>query len=110
MVNWDSNILAHIPLGTEDKLCNPEFPIPICNIYGDKDHVGLLYEDEYGKKVIEANKTKWGDQSKYLIIPGGDHILYKDNPLAYTNAIINCITDENLPLPTLEEQKNEKKE
>ena len=101
MVNFDTSLLAHLPLGTEDKLCNPDFPIPICFIYGGIDFM-LLYEDEYGKKVVEINKLKFGDQSQNVIVPDADHVLYKDNPLAYANAIINALTNENLPIPAKE--------
>ena len=39
MVLFNPLLRAHLPLGTEDKLASPTFPIPISIFYGDDDWV-----------------------------------------------------------------------
>jgi len=56
MVNFGINLKSHLPLGTEEKLANPDFPIPISFIYGDNDWVYHFVDQDYAKTCVEANK------------------------------------------------------
>jgi len=47
-------MFAYHPLGTREKFRRPDFPFPICFIYGEKDWM-RLWEDECGKYVITYN-------------------------------------------------------
>ena len=47
--------MSHLPLGTEEKLSNPDFPIPISFIYGDQDWVYNFVDGDYAKNCVQAN-------------------------------------------------------
>ena len=59
MVNFDTNLYAHLPLGTEDKYMNPAgFPIPISYIFGDRDYMRTV-ELDFTKQIVDINKEKF---------------------------------------------------
>lgn len=39
MILFNSNLVAKIPLSQEDRLANPDFPLPISVIFGEQDWV-----------------------------------------------------------------------
>jgi hypothetical protein len=45
MLMFNPTLTAELPLGTKDKLGNPEFPVPISFFYGDEDWVVNVDED-----------------------------------------------------------------
>ena len=46
MVNFDTDLYAHFPLGTEDKYMNPDgFPIPVSFVYGESDYMRAVELD-----------------------------------------------------------------
>ena len=98
---FDDDIICHVPLGTKDKLCNPDFPVPISLVYGANDWMDF-YEAHFGKEVIRVNKSKFGALSTLTTVPDSKHVFQKENPLAYRNAIVNALTGENLPILSLE--------
>lgn len=53
-MNFNFSLEAHLPLGTKEKLANPEFPIPVSFIYGDNDWTRVVDQD-FCKVCIQAN-------------------------------------------------------
>jgi hypothetical protein len=47
MVEFEAGIQARVPLTNKDKLCNPNFPLPISFIYGEHDWTLRLDKDAY---------------------------------------------------------------
>lgn len=45
LIMFNPTLTAHLPLGTPDKLGNPDFPVPISFFYGDEDWVANVDED-----------------------------------------------------------------
>ena len=54
MVNFETTMLAYLPLATPKKLMNPNFPIPISIIYGDSDFMSRI-EGKIGNEIVELN-------------------------------------------------------
>ncbi len=54
MVLFDLRLQAHHPLGTENKLCNPCFPLNFSFVYGDSDWVRSIDLD-YARYCVESN-------------------------------------------------------
>ena len=54
MVNFNFSLEAHLPLGTEEKYSNPDFPIPFSFIYGEKDWTRIVDKD-CAKQCVEIN-------------------------------------------------------
>jgi len=82
-------------LESQDKLANPNFPIPVGFIYGDNDWVTNC-ELDAPQRVAEANPDK--AKSHALICPGAGHNLHMDNPISLSNMIINELLGENRPV------------
>ena len=84
MITFNQALVAALPLGTPEKLANPDFPIPVSFIMGDVDWVRFADED-YGKVCIEANlinknpDLKYNDRGNYSILPSSGHQLHMDN-------------------------------
>ena len=82
------------PLGHETMLCNKDFPIPVSFMYGDDDWVRAV-DENFGQKVVDANSNAG---SKYHLVKSAGHNLHMDNPLVFSNHIINDLLDDNLPI------------
>ena len=67
------------PLGTEEKLKNKDFPIPISFIYGEQDWTPFVDENS-AEKVVEANKILHGDNSNLTLISKAGHNMHMENP------------------------------
>ena len=106
MVNFDLTLHAHLPLGTEDKLADPNFPIPVSFFYGSRDWVRMIDKD-FAQNCVAANQEKFPDSSKFIEIPDSDHNMHMDNPQALCNGIINELLGENLPIVGLDEQEED---
>jgi len=52
--NYETFDLPNIPLGTPDKLLNPDFKKPICMIYGEKDWIRKK-ENEFGYDIVQLS-------------------------------------------------------
>ena len=76
-------------------------PFPTCIIYGEADWM-CGAEQTWGIYIVKACQDKFGSRSKMIIVPDAGHFGYFDNPLAYSNAIINCLIDTQLPITTLQ--------
>lgn len=84
-----------VPLAHEDRLGNKDFPIPVSFFYGDKDWVRSV-EMDAGKAVVEVSQHA---ESKYHLVTNSDHNMHMDNPLDFSNLIINdVIAGSNLPV------------
>jgi len=95
MVNFALGLVCKLPLESQDKLANPNFPIPVGFIYGDNDWVTNC-ELDAPQRVAEANPDK--AKSHALICPGAGHNLHMDNPIGLSNMIINELLGENRPV------------
>lgn len=69
---------AHLPLGSVNKLANPECPIPYSLAFGDKDWMPLC-DDNFGKTCIELTQPNSPSNHFYLCANAG-HNLHMDNP------------------------------
>lgn len=94
MITFSLGLICQDPLNTKDKLSSGSFPIPVSFIYGEADWVRLV-EKEGPQEVVDANPNVG---SKVYVLPNSDHNMHMDNPVAFTNCIINDIFGENLPL------------
>ena len=99
MVNFNYSLYPHFPLGTADKLCNPDLPIAVSFIYGSNDWTRVV-DDDFAIKVIEINKF---ENSKFYEVPVSDHNMHMDNPDALAALMINDLLNLNLPVLTLKE-------
>ena len=102
MVNFNISLQPYLPLGTEEKFCNPDFPIPISFIYGENDWTRIT-DSDFGKKCVEVNCIKHPGESKFHLVPNSGHNMHMDNPQALTNLILNDILGLELPVRTLDE-------
>ena len=102
MVNFNYSLYPHFPLGTEDKLSNPDLPFGISFIYGQNDWTRVV-DDDFAKIVCEKNKF---ESSKFHEVPDSDHNMHMDNPSALAALMINDLLGLNLPVLTLKEQEN----
>jgi cardiolipin-specific phospholipase len=73
------------PLGHPDKLL--AMPIPVSFIYGENDWVKRV-DKNAGKIVIEASQNP---ECKYYEVTNSDHNMHMDNPMEFSNIIINDI-------------------
>lgn len=87
MILFELGLVPKISLGHPDRLANPNFPIPVSFIYGDRDWV-VLVDRNGGKNVVEVNPH---ESSRYHVIQNSDHNMHMDNPLGFANTIINDI-------------------
>jgi len=106
MVNFDLTLHAYLPLGTEDKLANPNFPIPVSFFYGSRDWVRNIDQD-FAQNCVAANQEKFPDSSKFIEIPDSDHNMHMDNPQALCNAIINELLGGSLPVLAADEYEED---
>lgn len=81
-------MFAHNPLETEDRLGNPELPIPVSFYYGDVDWM----DHRGGRRVVEKNRFE-GIASHVYTINNSDHHMYLDNPEEFARLIISDILD-----------------
>ena len=51
MICLSKGLQAYLPLGSKDKLCNPECPIKFSCVYGDNDWMRFCDED-YGQVCV----------------------------------------------------------
>ena len=100
MVLFSPGLQAYIPLGSPDKLANPDFPIPISFVMGRDDWVRYSDED-FGENVVGARKGNY-DQSlsyhekgHYHICPGAGHNMHMDNPNTFADIIIKDLLGQN---------------
>ena len=64
MVNFESRMLAHLPMGTPEKLLNPDLPFPVSIMYGDTDYMRVVLEPKgVAEKVIEVNSKQFPGES-----------------------------------------------
>lgn len=104
MVCFNFSLQTTLALGTAEKLLNPEFPIPLSFVYGDKDWTRVVDQD-FAKECVAANKFK--ENSHFFLCPDSDHNMHMDNPQALANILINNFMDLNLPVLTLAEQETD---
>jgi len=63
-------------LHASEKLANPDFPVPISFIFGDRDWV-----DSTGSEVVvRANKFFESGESQLHIVSNSDHNMHMDHP------------------------------
>ena len=110
LVMFTQGIQAHIPLGTEDKLASPNFPVPISYVLGDVDWVRFCDHHDtqnthYGKILVEINKKRHGAASNFYECPTAGHNMHMDNPIALSNIIKNDILGSELPILPQQEYK-----
>ena len=100
MVLFTKGFQSHLPLGTKEKFANPNFPIPVSIVMGDRDWMRKC-DDDYGKICVEARlenhnpDLKFEEKGHFYICPTSGHNLHMDNPIATTNIIINDIFGED---------------
>ena len=87
MICVGETILAHVPLGTPDKLLNPKLKFGVSFIYGDSDWIRPIDEDA-PDRVVEMHKDKG---SKLYSLQESGHLLHFDNPISLANIIINDV-------------------
>ena len=103
MITFNQALVAALPLGTRNKLSNPDFPIPVSFVMGDVDWVRFADED-YGKVCVEANlinKTpgiEYHKRGNYVICPSAGHQMHMDNHEAFSNILVNEILGLGLPV------------
>ena len=94
MIMFNQGLQAYLPLGTVDKLCNPDLPIPVSFIMGDNDWVRYLDED-YGQICVDSrHENKREDipahlKGQYVFCPSSGHNMHMDNPVEFSNLLIN---------------------
>lgn len=71
MILFNQGMQAQLPLGTPDKLANPNFPIPVSFIMGSEDWVRYLDED-YGQVCVDARQAN--KDSKLAVNQRGEYI------------------------------------
>lgn len=77
MVIMTQGMQAYLPLGTTEKLGNPECPLTYSIIYGDEDWMRLC-DDDYGKICVEKTKMSSPNNQFFLCTHSG-HNLHMDN-------------------------------
>ena len=114
LVMFTQGLQALLPLGTNDKLASPDFPVPISYILGDVDWVRYCDHHDtdnihYGKILIEINKKRHGNSSNFYECPTAGHNMHMDNPIALSSIIKNDVFGSDLPiLPQHEYKRLEK--
>ena len=78
MVLFTPAFAAHLPLGDDQRLGSPSFPVPVSILYGDNDWMKNV-EDDSASLVIEKNKEKHGDKSRLITISDSGHNMHIDN-------------------------------
>lgn len=99
---FNSNIMAHMPLGRYDRLGNPNFEVPISFIMGEFDWIQYLDVDDEtglqgGEKIVLANKIKHGNKSRFYWIPYSGHNL--ENSAAFLNILIEDLSLKKIENP-----------
>jgi len=84
----DGGIKAHKPLGTSERLMDPNFKVPFSFVYGDELDWVKKMDEGYSKYVIEQKNSS---DCLYTIVPDGSHNLMMDNPVGTANAILNSL-------------------
>ena len=104
LVCFTNGIQAHLPLGTEEKLASPDFPVPLSVIIGENDWVKLCDMNDqtgrhFGEICVEANQKKHGkEKSQFYWCPNSGHNLHMDNHIALENIILNDVFVEDHPI------------
>lgn len=83
MICLGETILAHVPLGTKEKLLNPDLKFGVSIVYGDSDWIRAIDEDAPDQIV---NKSKF-KSSKMYVLPESGHLLHFDNAINLANII-----------------------
>ena len=83
-------MFAENPLETEDRLGNPNLPIPVSFFYGDVDWM----DRKGGDRTVARNKFA-NNLSSVYIINGSDHHMYLDNPEEFVQSLIHDILYTN---------------
>lgn len=86
---FEPGMWARNPLETEDRLANPDFPIPVSFFYGDRDWMDC----RGGQRVVEKNRFYNAEDpesglSQVHIVSDSDHHMYLDNPQEFATRII----------------------
>ena len=103
MILFNQGLVAMLPLGTTDKLSNPDFPIPVSFVMGENDWVRFADED-YGQQCVDAqklNKTPGiasHERGNYVFCPGAGHQMHMDNPIGFSHIVINELLGKDLPV------------
>ena len=93
-------LIAHIPLGAEDKLGNPDYPIACTFIYGDNDWVQNI-DDQASLRLIQKSKfydapcPRSNTKSQYHLVPNAGHNVHLDNPFTFVNILVNDLLGMN---------------
>jgi len=96
MILIGQTLLANEPLGSKERLLDPDFPVGVSIVFGADDWVRKnKLDDNAPDLIVNNNKDK---SSKLYILPESGHMLYFDNPMALANIIINDIKGTNLPV------------
>ena len=102
MILFNQGLVAALPLGTPDKLSDPNFPIPVSFVMGDNDWVRFADED-YGQICVEARLANKEEKiphlrGNYTFCPGAGHQMHMDNPLGFSNILVNELLGKDLPV------------
>lgn len=87
MILFSQSILAHIPLGTAEKLLNPNFRFGVSFVYGDSDWIRKIDED--APELIASRRKQF--KSKIHTLPDSGHLLHFDNPIGLARIIVNDV-------------------
>ena len=71
MICLGETILAHVPLGTKEKLLNPDLKFGVSIVYGDSDWIRAIDEDA-PDRIVAQSKFK---SSKMYILPEAGNLL-----------------------------------
>mmetsp|Transcript_4880 Transcript_4880/g.7325 ORF Transcript_4880/g.7325 Transcript_4880/m.7325 type:complete len:149 (-) Transcript_4880:37-483(-) len=100
MVLFSNGLQAHLPLGTPEKLANPDFSLPVSFVMGSEDWVRFCDED-YGEVVIGSRPSNsdssipYHEKGHYHFCPNSGHNLHQDNPNGFGNIIIKDLLGED---------------
>ena len=87
MIMFSQSILAHVPLGTAERLLNPNFKFGVSFIYGDSDWIRKIDEDAPDLIVSRKKHLK----GKIHTLPDSGHLLHFDNPIGLARIIVNDV-------------------
>jgi hypothetical protein len=60
LINFDSEMGAYLPLGTQEKMGGLDFPVPFSIVHGDIDWVRDI-DMGASEEIVQINKQKFGN-------------------------------------------------
>lgn len=96
-INFGLGMDCYTPVGDKDGLQNPNFPLDIGFIYGEK-HLDWVrnMDDDFAEKVVECRNRINPGQSSFNICPDSGHNIHWNNPIALSNIMINNLLGKRL--------------